>query len=422
MRGSNRMPYDLDALLRKGLAEIDQVDPERGKRLRRGLELFERPHSHKSESAEGRDLRAEYEDFFNDEVEKNRWRESFTLACDLATLGPIEWAVDDLIPLDGHGMIYGAKDVFKTFLGYSLSTVWTSAEDSTTERHGDWMGFGCRTDLGVLYIDQEAGSDRSNRVWLAANAAGLSKPSARFAFRRHGPFNLLAESDVNDLIAFARRLPFQVQTFFFDTVARVTPGAPENEAGTMTEALAKADRLEAETGGRSILLHHETKAGGSARGSSALPDGVAWVIHVRRVVGDPYRITLTVEHQRYAEKFKHPVELRLVERSIDVGGQPVKSLCVARADKTLGSSGTTTNKTDAQALTILAALPVGTTKREWKATCIAAGMPQNSFYNAFARLTAADGPVSMQGNRCFLVTASAQLNFQPSHSHHHPLS
>jgi putative DNA primase/helicase len=66
--------------------------------------------------------------------------------------------------------------------------------------------------------------------------------------------------------AIARWKP--VKLIVFDTLSRCIPGAEENSAKDLGEALAACDELRLRTQATVMLLHHPRKDGLSERGSS----------------------------------------------------------------------------------------------------------------------------------------------------------
>lgn len=116
-----------------------------------------------------------------------------------------------------------------------------------------------------------------------------------------------------------------------DTQARVTVGMKENDATDMGVFIGALSAIREHTGGCVLTVHHTGRAGGDARGSSAI-DG-AQTTELKVMPAGKLTARLTVEKQKDIEEIE-PIRLafEIVDVGVDEDGQRVTSLVLAGQD------------------------------------------------------------------------------------------
>jgi AAA domain len=228
----------------------------------------------------------------------------FLTEADLLAEEPAPELVDGLLVQGSIFMIFGPKNMGKTFLNfdlaYRLATKQATFLGRSIHRHGH-----------VVMIVAEGGSRLNVRAQAWRNEHRVTMP-ADISFLKRS-VDLRNQRDVDALIATVA--PLNPVLITFDTLSRNMPGAVENSAEDMTVAIATLDRLRAEVPGVTIgVLHHPTKANDDIeRGSSAFTGAVDTVISARFEQG--VRM-LYCKYQRDVEPFEPiPYELQTVDVS-----------------------------------------------------------------------------------------------------------
>ncbi len=244
----------------------------------------------------------------------------FLTEADLLAEQPAPDLVDGLLVQGSIFMIFGPKNLGKTFLNfdlaYRLATRQPTLFGRPIHRHGH-----------VILILAEGGSRLNVRAQAWRNEHRVTAPADLSIYKR--PIDLRNQRDVDALIATVA--PLNPVLITFDTLSRNMPGAVENSAEDMTVAIATLDRLRAELPGVTIgVLHHPTKASDDIeRGSSAFTGAVDTVISAR--VEQGVRM-LYCKYQRDIEPFE-PIPYRLetvdVPQYRDQQGNPYTS-CIIR--------------------------------------------------------------------------------------------
>lgn len=190
----------------------------------------------------------------------NRTAERFKLLSlsDLFELPDPTWLIEGMLPANAFCMLYGEPGCGKTFVALSMGL-------SIAAGHR-WCGK--VTTLGsVLYVAAEGLFGLKLRVGAYQTKHGISFEGIRYL---GDAFNLRNALDIHALSAALQTAEFAPDLIILDTLARVTPGADENSAKEMGEAVAMIDWLRQRTSASVLLVHHTGKSGKSERGSSAL--------------------------------------------------------------------------------------------------------------------------------------------------------
>lgn len=120
-----------------------------------------------------------------------------------------------------------------------------------------------------------------------------------------------------------------------DTQARVTVGLKENDATDMGVFIGAVSAIRSRTNGCVISVHHTGRAGGDARGSSAIDGAQTTELKVSPARGGTLAAVLSVEKQKDIEEID---DIRLGFEIVDVGvdedGERLTSLVLADQDST----------------------------------------------------------------------------------------
>lgn len=117
-----------------------------------------------------------------------------------------------------------------------------------------------------------------------------------------------------------------------DTQARITVGMDENDATRMGEFIHAAEQLRAVTGACVLVVHHTGRAGGNARGSSAIDGAQASELKLTRAPGD-MNVVMSMDKQKdAADDAKINLLMERVEGGVDEEtGRDLSSLVVKPA-------------------------------------------------------------------------------------------
>jgi 5S rRNA maturation endonuclease (ribonuclease M5) len=206
-----------------------------------------------------------------------------------------EWLLDGVLVKNSLVVIWGAPGSAKSFLALD----WALCVASGTW----WKGHKVEA-APVVYMAAEgvAGLGKRIKAWSSANnVRGLDR--ARWLA---GTVNLLNPAEAGALFTLVGE--FSPRLIIVDTLARSMAGADENAAQDMGRAIAVLDELRAVSDATVLVIHHATKEGSSARGSSALRGAVDTEIEVKK---EGHDVSVFCRKQKDAELFTG-ISLRLV--------------------------------------------------------------------------------------------------------------
>lgn len=207
---------------------------------------------------------------------------------DLLSMRPPEFLVEDLLVRDTLAVLYGKPGSRKTFLALD----WALCVSS-----GSWWK-GCEVGEpgSVLYVAAEgvAGLGRRVRSWSEANRVGVESLGAISWFPQS--VSLLGLDQVVLVEELAAEVRFDL--IVVDTLARCMVGGDENSALDMGRAVYALDRIRRASGACVLAVHHDTKDGGTPRGSSALIGAADTIVHT---LAEGDRTTVSIEKQKDSE-------------------------------------------------------------------------------------------------------------------------
>lgn len=180
----------------------------------------------------------------------------------IAMIAQQRWLIDQIIPVDAFGVIYGPSGAYKSFCAMDMSACIASAMN--------WHGNDVDEPGHVLYIGAEG-------------ASGLHLRKKAWEIRHQRPLSNLAilgmavtinSDDHNALIGLCDELVQEIdqpiRLIVIDTLARSFQGE-ENSATDMGDFVNACDHIREVTGATILVVHHSGKdAEKGARGSSAL--------------------------------------------------------------------------------------------------------------------------------------------------------
>lgn len=172
------------------------------------------------------------------------------------------WLIDQIIPVDAFGVIYGPSGAYKSFCAMDMSACIAAAMN--------WHGHDVDEPGHVLYIGAEgaSGLHLRKKAWEIRNQRQLTNLAIL------GMAVTINSDDHNALIGLCDELVEEldqpIRLIVIDTLARSFQGE-ENSATDMGDFVNACDHIREVTGATILVVHHSGKdAEKGARGSSAL--------------------------------------------------------------------------------------------------------------------------------------------------------
>lgn len=200
-----------------------------------------------------------------EEQEENRFlsRLTYDASAALDELENQQWIIDQIIPADGFGVLFGASGAYKSFLALSIAAYVSSG--------GKWFGNDVDNPGQVIYIAAEgaAGLQARKRAHEIRHGVSLSN----LGILADAP-TINSATDCELLIDLcliaADEKNSPVKLIVVDTLARSFAGE-ENSAAEMGAFVRACDRIRRYTGASILVVHHAGKdLEKGARGSSSL--------------------------------------------------------------------------------------------------------------------------------------------------------
>lgn len=224
--------------------------------------------------------------------------------------------IKGLLNLDSCAWVIGAPGSKKSFVVLDMA--------AHVVRGMPWQGLKVHQGPAVLIVAEGAGG-MSNRIKAWQKTYGRIGDQMRILPR---PVQVSDVAAWQVLVEACRRL--EPVLVVIDTQARVTVGLEENSAKEMGVFVEAAERIRAATGACVMPVHHTGRAGGDARGSSAL-DG-AQGTELKVVRQDGMTGVLKVEKQKdLEERPEMPLHFDRVVVGVDEDGEDVASLVLLEA-------------------------------------------------------------------------------------------
>lgn len=234
------------------------------------------------------------------------------------------WLVHGLLLQGGLGLTVGEPGSYKTFTVLDLAL-------SVSAGHTTWLGRRLNRQGAVVYVAGEGQGRFKYRKNVWKQVHGITRPLPFYTLPRAVDLR-----DQNVMGAFLKQIErWQPVLVVFDTLSRCIPGAEENSAKELGEAIAACDVIKRETGANVQLLHHPRKDGLSSRGSGAGLGAVDSEIWMKKTA-DKNLFTLSVGKQKEGDD---DLIINLKRRVVELAGvvepdsgEPVTSCVIELAD------------------------------------------------------------------------------------------
>lgn len=232
------------------------------------------------------------------------------------------WVIKGVLPQADLVVAYGPSTAGKSFVLIDMGMA--------IARGVPWRGKKVRQGR-VVYICAEGAGGFRNRLKAYAIANEIDPKGVPFGVINAAP-NFLLKKDVDD-VREAINAAEGAEVIIVDTLAQVTPGANENAAEDMGEAIANARAVGAATGAMVILVHHmgkdTTKGGRGWSGIKAAADAEFEIM--RDEVADKRWIE-TTKQKDGPDNGRWGFRLQEVRIGEDEDGDPITSCVIADAD------------------------------------------------------------------------------------------
>ena len=174
---------------------------------------------------------------------------------DLRKLPAARWLVDQWVPENSIGIVYGKWAAGKSFIGFDLTF---HMAFGMTDWHGAKLP-GVPTE--VLVLAREGHQGFVNRVDAFKKHHGLVDDPPHLSFMR-AAVSFMRDEEFTALCDAIRAQARPYRLILIDTVARVLPGVDTNEQQAVTLFMERCQILGGITGATAIGVHHQNKSGG----------------------------------------------------------------------------------------------------------------------------------------------------------------
>ncbi len=208
---------------------------------------------------------------------------------------PIEWIIDQLIPVGSVSIIFGDGGTKKTYICLDFSICVALGVE--------WLGKNV-SQGPVLFVDEESGHRR-----LAIRASEVLKghygdEDTPFHYMSMEQVNLQEPEDI-EMLEWAIRNT-GARLVIIDALADIMPGADENSVKDVQPIFMAIRQVAESTQAAIVVIHHANKIGGY-RGSSAFKAAVDLLLKVESE-SDSSTIKMVVEKSRDTEPHKFAAE------------------------------------------------------------------------------------------------------------------
>lgn len=228
-------------------------------------------------------------------------------ASELDQIPPVRWLVEGVLPEDALAVLFAAPGAGKTFVALD----WAA---SLTSGVGEWQGYALRPDARVLYIYAEGapGLRKRRDAWQSHHGATMGDNltflirAANFLAPTSSWSEATEQGDFDQLKVIVEEL--RPNLLIVDTMSRAIPGADENDTGTMSLLMDRADQLRELGSNMTVLFIHHTNKNNGYRGSSVIRGQVNTMVEL-----DEGSILRVVKQKDDQEPVLGRVELQPVE-------------------------------------------------------------------------------------------------------------
>jgi len=255
----------------------------------------------------------------------------------------IDWIVDDLIPEQAVGMIFGASGTFKSFIAIDLCCHMANGMD--------FIGKETRK-APVLYLASEGGAGIYRRIQAWHKHHGL--PISDDIWLVTTPLILTVKEQLEALVAAMHRMKVKPALVVIDTLSQTFAGDENSSNDIASYIRAINTDVRAQFGCSAIIIHHTGhNASDRPRGSSAMMANLDFLLGVFKPDPEAPTARVTVAKQKDGDKLE---DIYFTMEHMPLGankkGKPASSL-VSTYNDALRAAGGKTSKYDIVLMNLL---------------------------------------------------------------------
>jgi hypothetical protein len=252
-------------------------------------------------------LEQEYAHLLETSVEEKKYRyEVLHISEARQKWAPPEWLIENVIPTEGTGVVFGPSGTFKSFalldVALSLST-----------GHGpNWWQGDDREPRSVLYLVGEGPSafvrQRTDAWYAAHGVPGLDRRSRLYTVKGVPPFEMHVHWQ--EIIEQIEARDLRPALIVIDTLSRAMAGLDENSAKDVMTATLKMEAMSRRFGSFVLGVHHTGKSiERGMRGSYAWFGNSDVVLETERKSESHVEIDMHVRKMKDGDRMEHPIHL-----------------------------------------------------------------------------------------------------------------
>jgi hypothetical protein len=255
----------------------------------------------------------------------------------------IDWIVDDLIPEQAVGMIFGASGTFKSFIAIDLCCHMANGMD--------FIGKETRK-APVLYLASEGGAGIYRRIQAWHKHHGL--PISDDIWLVTTPLILTVKEQLEALVSAMHRMKVKPALVVIDTLSQTFAGDENSSNDIASYIRAINTDVRAQFGCSAIIIHHTGhNASDRPRGSSAMMANLDFLLGVFKPDPEAPTARVTVAKQKDGDKLDDIYfTMEHMALGLNKKGKPASSL-VSTYNDALRAAGGKTSKYDIVLMNLL---------------------------------------------------------------------
>jgi len=199
----------------------------------------------------------------------------------IKALPPEQWAIEQVVPLNGLGYIFGPPGCGKSFISLGMSLAFASGQKTWHNRQVHVQG-------PVIYISPEGVADQRNRIQAWEQHWGIKADDLPFYLVRQ-VVDFMQPGEIDKLLRTIKLVADQQKInpvmIVIDTVSRSLPGSEENEQSVASLWVRQTDAIRDAFGCFVLGLHHTNRLSTNMRGSSVFDGAADLMLEVIRESG-----------------------------------------------------------------------------------------------------------------------------------------